>query len=202
MPLHFACRDEAQTKPSKESHTLRNAASLVLACLLLIASSVAAEAQQVASSFDQLRMIVKSGERVTVTDPFGRTIKGRIARRSASDLELVSDDGGSIFTEAEVMTIKQQRHSSLPGGAGAGLVIGGLLGGVLGAIAGASGNFAWQGALFGAGYFGAIGTGVGVRALTTHQKTIFSRTGPSAGKLTIVPLATQKRRGVQVTYGF
>ena len=58
-------------------------------CLLLVASAPMVEAQEIASSFDQLRVLLKRGDSVTVTDRSGREITGRIADLSFSSLVLL-----------------------------------------------------------------------------------------------------------------
>ena len=60
-------------------------------CLLFVAGARAAGAQHVATSFEQLAVLVNRGDHVTVADDAGREIHGKIADLSPSALTLVVD---------------------------------------------------------------------------------------------------------------
>lgn len=72
-----------------------------------------------ATSFEELRSLVKSGETIHLTDANGRTIRGRIGDLSDSSLEVltrdITPDGREIFvpqrrlSESEVRQILVQR---------------------------------------------------------------------------------------------
>lgn len=183
----------------------RQAFPVVATCLTLIASTTPVQAQQVAGSFDELRMHLKAGDTVTVTDMSGQTIRGKVSQLSASSLELVNDSVHRTFTEPDVITIRHRRHNSVKGGAMSGFKIGGLVGGVLGTLVGMSFEInPFAVAAGGALYFGGIGAGIGagISALKRHDETVFARSGPAPRRLTISPIVTEKRRGVQMSWAF
>jgi hypothetical protein len=183
----------------------RNTWQVPAACLMLIVPTATVGAQEAASSFDQLRMLVKAGDTVTVTDTSGHEIKGKIAEISSSSLALATKDGRSTLAEGDVTTISKQRHGSLATGAKWGLGVGGGLGLIV-ALSflgdGCSDCAAY--AVVSGGLYAGLGTGigVGVSAATMHRKTLFSRPGAAPSKLTVSPLLTHSRKGVLVSYGF
>ena len=61
--------------------------------LLLCAGGTRVEAQEVASSFDQLAVLVKPGDKITVVDVTGRKTEGRIGKLSRDTLTLVTPAG-------------------------------------------------------------------------------------------------------------
>ena len=63
----------------------------VMVCLLLTAAVPQVEAQELASWFDQLLVLVKPGDTVSVTDGTGRETGGTISALSSSSLELTVD---------------------------------------------------------------------------------------------------------------
>ena len=94
--------------------------------LLLCAGGTRVEAQQVASSFDQLLVLVKPGDKITVIDVTGRETKGRIGGLSRDALILVTSAGPRQLGEVDVAAISQRRDDSLTNGA------------IIGAVAGAA----------------------------------------------------------------
>jgi hypothetical protein len=80
--------------------------------------------QTVATSFEQLRTLVKNGDSVTVTDPMGNEIQGKIANLSASSLAVLVSGTRRDLLESEVGTIQQRRSDSLANGAAWGAVVG------------------------------------------------------------------------------
>lgn len=91
-------------------------------------------AQDVATSFEQLRALVKPGDTVYVTDASGRRTKGKLGELSAASLELLvrqtQSDGSEKWvpkarlSEGEVRQITRERHDSLWNGALIGLAVG------------------------------------------------------------------------------
>ena len=86
-------------------------------CLLVIATTPMVEAQVLASSFDQLQVLVKPGDTVRVTDGTGVEARGTIGALSPSSLEMVIEGNRRIFSENDVRTIRQRRGDSLRNGA-------------------------------------------------------------------------------------
>src|SRR5262245_60973119 len=101
---------------------------LVCVVLLLILSGTAGEAQELAGSFDQLRVLVKTGDRIVVTDDGGLEIRGTITALSRSALVLAVDGTRRTFGDGEIAAIRQRRPDSLANGAKWGFVVGAGLG--------------------------------------------------------------------------
>ena len=85
--------------------------------LLLCAGAIRAEAQGVASTFDQLAVLVQPGDKVTVVDVTGRETKGRIWKLSQDALILGTSAGPRQLGEVDVSMISQRRDDSLKNGA-------------------------------------------------------------------------------------
>jgi hypothetical protein len=83
----------------------RRGMALVAAVVL---SPHAAAAQQVATSFDRLQRLVKSGDTIYVTTADGRTATGRLGSVSPNALELLvpkaTNDGGQTFVPGALMS--------------------------------------------------------------------------------------------------
>ena len=175
------------------------------AFLLLCAGGTRVEAQGVASSFDQLGVLVKTGDKISVVDVTGREAEGRIGKLSRETLTLVTEAGPRQFGEVEVATVRQRRGDSLKNGA------------IIGAVA-ATGYFLTMAALLGDSDGGdvIIGTavaggvlfvgmgaaaGVGIDALITRRQVIYQK---PAGKnsVSVSPLFGHGRRGAALTVKF
>ena len=61
--------------------------------LLLCAGGTRVGAQGVASSFDQLGVLVKPGDKISLVDVTGREAEGRIAKLSRDTLTLATEAG-------------------------------------------------------------------------------------------------------------
>jgi hypothetical protein len=169
---------------------------------MTVASS--AGAQDVAGSFDQLRVLIKAGDTVTVTDASGAEVKGKIAEISSASLVLLAGGNRRELHENDVTTIRQRRDDRLANGAAWGFGIGGGLGLLLSlAIADeVESGGAWP--LLVAGLYGGIGTGigVGVDALIKGQQVIYAKRASAAStKFTVSPIVGAGRRGVQISLG-
>ena len=73
---------------------LKHLTIVVVLCLLLCASATRVEAQETASSFDQLAVLVKRGDEITVVDASGEETRGRIGRDS---------DGGDVLIPTAIV---------------------------------------------------------------------------------------------------
>jgi hypothetical protein len=91
----------------------------VLVFVMLGANDVAA---QEARSFEQLQVLVKPGDAVTITDTRGGITKGKITDLSNSRLRLLGKNGARDFSQSEVIEIRQRRADSLANGAIAGAI--------------------------------------------------------------------------------
>jgi hypothetical protein len=150
------------------------------ACLVvfaLLSGNGFAEAQELATSFNQLRVLVKPGDTITVTDTVGREVRGSIAELSDTSLVLLVGGNRRDMPADEVSVIRQRRPDSLANGAKWGLGIGVGLG-LLGVAAVASEDdvsdvgFAVLGVLL----YGAMGAGIGVGidAMISSDQVIFA----------------------------
>jgi hypothetical protein len=168
------------------------------ACLMLTAFSATGDAQERATSFDQLRMLVRTGDTLTVHDISGHAIEGKIGALSPSSIELVTAQGRSRLSEPEVVTVTQ-RQRPVRKGMKYGVALGAALGAVAGLRSREPGYF-----LAGAIFFGGIGTGIGagLGAAAPRDTVIFSHPDAAARKVTVSPLLGGRKRGVRVTVGF
>ena len=70
--------------------------------LLLCAGATRVDAQRVASSFDQLSVLVKPGDKISIVDMTGREAEGRIGKLSRDELTLVTKAGARQLGERDV----------------------------------------------------------------------------------------------------
>ena len=152
---------------------------LVFLVLCLAVAPQVALAQGIAKSFDELRLLVRPGDTVTVTDSkTGTDVKGKIFTLSASSLILTVDKSQKEWREGDVSVIHQNRGDSLKNGALWGFAIGGALGvaaGVSLAIEEDDGAALAVGLVAGALYGGiGAGIGVGIDALVTTPQVIYA----------------------------
>jgi len=171
--------------------------------LALAVAAPYAEAQEIASSLNQLRVLVKVGDTVTVTDDMGRETQGSLATLSSASLELEVGGARRTFTESGIRTIRQRRPDPLRNGALWGLGFGGGLGllGCLG-VAAASDEYGFvPGCVLAYGGLGAA-IGVGVDAMISGTHVIFSRHAGVSSRVDISPMMAPARQGVLVSVRF
>jgi len=176
-----------------------------LATLLVTMVPVApAGAQQVATSFDELRRLVTPGETIYVTDARGAISKGRLAGLSAASLQLKADrDAGApvILSESDVNNIVVHRSDPLWNGMLIGFVSGAVPVALIGAGAPAS---AGEVAVVTAGY-GAIGllTGLLIDFLNKENVTVFvHRPRTESSRIRLSPIAGKSAVGVRLSAEF
>jgi len=174
-----------------------------MALVLVTATASMVGAQEVASSFDQLRILVKPKDTVSVTDSSGQEIRGTIAALSSASLELVVDGNRRTFLDSDIRTIRQRRSDSLRNGALWGFGVGTGIG-LLGCFSAASES----------GEFGLVppcalvyggmgaGIGVGVDAMIRRTQVIYSKPTGSSARLTVSPVVARERKAVLVSVGF
>ena len=107
--------------------------ALLMSLPLVFVAPHRANAQVVATSFEELRAIVKPGETVFITDTSGRKSKGRLGQLSASTLELLARQTGpdgretlvpqSRLSERDVRQIQVDRGDSVLNGTLIGLAV-------------------------------------------------------------------------------
>ena len=176
----------------------------VMVCLLLTAAVAQVEAQELASSFDQLLVLVKPGDTVSVTDGTGRETGGTISALSSSSLELTVDGSRRSFLESDARTIRQRRPDPLKNGALWGLGIGAALGlttfidteDVEPVSAGES--------LTATAVMGGLGAaiGVGLDAIFRGKEVIYSRPARTSASLKVSPLLARGRKGALLSVVF
>jgi len=168
----------------------------IAALLLLIAAS--AEAQQFAGTFDQLRVLVKPGDMLTITDGSGQRMQGKLTQLSASSLML--DVSGALrqFQESDVDTIEKRGPDSLRNGALIGLGIAGGLG-TLAIASVATGEEAGIVAVAALLYAGiGAGIGAGIDALIEGRRVIYAGSTSRRMTLNVSPILGRQQKGVMV----
>ena len=161
---------------------------------------------QTAESFEQLRILVKAGDVVSVTDAAGTTNTGEVVELSNSSLRLRVGAVTRELLQADVLKIDQRRRDSLGNGALIGFLVGGGLAAT--AVLASCGNDRsfvnlCEGAvpLAVIGMWGGLGAGVGigVDALIVHSQTIYRAAAAASSRVRITPLLSPSRRGVLVS---
>jgi hypothetical protein len=179
---------------------------LVLPLLLLALATPTVDAQELAGSLNQLRVLVKPGDTVTITDASGREIRGTIAELSSASLELLVEGSRRPFLESDIKMIRQRRPDSLSNGAKWGFGIGAGLGLIATAsvdeLEGTGEKAAWI--VLGTLVYGGIGAGVGVGldAMISSDQVIYSQATGSASHVALRPLFTRGRIGLQASLAF
>ena len=173
---------------------------------LLCAGAARADAQAVASSFDQLSVLVKPGDKVSIVDATGREAEGRIGRLSRDELTLLTRAGARQLREQDVARIRQRRSDSLQNGAiigaAAGLGYGLAILALMASIDDGGGPIPIS-VVTGMVVFTGVGAaaGAGIDALITRRQVIYQRPG-GGGQVSLAPLLRDGRRGVAVSVKF
>ena len=173
--------------------------------LLLVAVLASpAAAQELAGSFDQLRVLVKPGDTIRVTDDAGQEARGTIAALTSTSLELLVAGSRRNFLESDVRTIRHRRSDPLGNGAKWGFGIGaalGLLGGL--AVASEYEDAAAAVPLVALLYGGlGAGIGVGIDAMISSDQVIFSKTTTTSAQVTPWSVPTRGRIGIRASLAF
>jgi hypothetical protein len=169
---------------------------------LVIMATASAEAQELAGTFDQLRVLVKSGETLTVIDNGGARIRGQLSQLSGSSLILNVSGLDREFQSSQVDAIEKRGPDPLKNGALTGFVIGGVLGGVgLAALTDGTGTGNVAAAVLGGLLYGGMGAGigVGVDALIEGERVIYATSAPRRTAFTIAPILSGRGKGVLLT---
>jgi hypothetical protein len=173
--------------------------------LLLCAGGTRVEAQEVASSFDQLAVLVKPHDKITVVDVTGRELKGRIGKLSCDALILLTSEGPRQLGEVDVATITQRRGDSLKNGAIVGAVAGTAYFATMLAIFKDSdgGDVIVPTAIAGGVLFAGMGAaaGVGLDALISRRQVIYAKS-VGRSRATVSPMFGRGGRGAIVTVRF
>jgi sRNA-binding regulator protein Hfq len=150
-----------------------------------------------AESFEQLMVMVRPGERVTVTEASGTQVSGTVAGVSPTALSLRVDGALRMLREHEVSTVRARRQDSLANGAKWGLGVGAAVG------MASCGTCHIGPGLMAAGIYGGIGAGIGVGldALIRGSMVVYQQRG-SARRIAIAPQFGTSHKGVSVSLGF
>jgi hypothetical protein len=166
--------------------------------LLVTALTTAAGAQELAGSFDQLRVLVKKGDTVRVTDSRGQEARGAVLDLSPSSLALQIAGSRRTFLESDIAAVHQRRNDSLANGAKWGFLVGAGLG-VLGGVAivreydgGSGAMIPILGLVYGA--IGA-GAGAGIDAMSASEQAIYARRRASP-TVSLRPILTPAGHGL------
>ena len=174
-------------------------------CVLLCSGAARANAQGVASSFDQLAVLVETGDTIAVVDATGRKIEGRVWNVAHDALILGTATGPLKFGESDVATISQRRDDSLKNGA----IIGAVAATAFFVTAGValrdhdggdvimSGAIAWGALIAGMG----AAAGLGIDALITRRHLIYEKSA-SRNSVSVSPVFGHGRRGAAMTIRF
>jgi hypothetical protein len=176
--------------------------------LMLTAAPGVVTGQEIAGSFDQLRVLVKAGDKVRVTDETGHETSGKIVDLSPTALALLVDGQRREIPAHDISTIRQRRADTLATGAKVGFGIGAGLGLLVGLqMASVYDEIGPVGVAAATSVYGALGAGIGVGidALISREQVIYAapaRTVAATAAVTIRPLFTRARQGVVFSVGF
>ena len=176
----------------------------VVFVLCVIAASSTAHAQGIATSFNELRPLVRPGDTLNVTSNKGREVTGTLVDLSPGTLVMRVGERRAEWLEGDVATIGQRRGDSLANGAIWGLVIGaGGVGAATAIAAGANYEINGGSAALATVVCGGIGAGVGVAidAMISKQVVIFERRSTTA-VVGVAPILTAGRQGVLLSIAF
>lgn len=170
----------------------------------LVARPIVVRAQDVASSFEQVRELVKPGDNVVVVDLHGRSTRGTVVEITSSAIVLIAGATRVDIPEADLATIGRpdSRWTGALWGLGIGAALGVWIDRGLVKEYGREDIGAGESAAFIAQAAG-IGAGIGfiVDALVKGQRLIYSSARASTGA-TFAPVWTRKRKGVLVSLRF
>jgi hypothetical protein len=168
--------------------------------VFVILAPTTAPAQTVASSFEQLRQVLKNGQAVVVTDANGQRTKGKVADVSPSSLVILIPEART-FAEgavAEITGPDTLRNGALAGvgvGVGAGLAMVAAM-----CADGPDCGPSVQVVGIAAGIGAAIGAGID--ALLNNGGRVLYRSRQQTFRLTISPLAGGHGQGVLASVRF
>jgi hypothetical protein len=163
-------------------------------------------AQQV-SSFEQLQLLVKPGDKIEVLGTDGIKIKGKIENLNPASLRLSTKGGFRDFAQKDALEIKQKRGDSLANGAWIGALSGGgIMSGFAIALC-SGGECEGEGGQVAAAIVAYTGIGaaigVGIDAMCRHRQTIYRQPAQAALRnVSVAPLLTSGRKGGVVRFSF
>jgi len=81
-------------------------------CVVLALVSAGVWAQEPATSFDQLNLLLEKGDKITLVDPSGNKIAGRISRLAPDGLDLNVSGKAQTFSENNIRQITREKPDS------------------------------------------------------------------------------------------
>ena len=169
-----------------------------LAVLFTLAASLAF-GQQPARSLDELRLKVKAGDTIYLTDQSGRERRGRLIDLSSAALTVSFDGEARELPESSIRRIRQRQPDPLWMGGTIGAAIGGGLGVALASFSEECSHNSTSSGCVGpvlsmAGLGAAVG--IGVDALIQGRKVIYEGSGLS---VQVRPLVAPGGVGIRVS---
>lgn len=173
---------------------MRSRSISALAFILLVAGPV--QAQELASTFDQLRVLLKHDDLLTITDRSDRRLRGRLSQLSSTRLVLDLSGSQREFTANDIDTIEMRKADPLGNGALIGMAIGAGLASAAVVSQTSGGRIGWTPLV--ALAYGGIGSGIGacVDALVERDRVIYAR---SSSSISITSVFGKRRPGVFVS---
>jgi len=175
---------------------------MFLAVLMALACARAADAQQPASSLEELKVLQTTNSSVTVTDTKGQEFRGSVTDATAAQLSLRMGKTTRQFAAADIRSVRVRKEDSLGNGALIGLAVGGGLASLIFLDNECHDDpECYMVVAFDAG----LGTlvGLGIDALIHRHQVVY--TAPAKGArpaATVTPLVARGKAGVRLTIGF
>ena len=158
--------------------------------------------QEVATTFEDLRRIVRVDEPVFVTDSAGVTHKGRLASLSASSLQLREISGPwTAFTERDVNNVAAVRRDPLWNGMAIGFAVGATPIALVGAAASVRGSDVAAVSVA----YGTIGLLTGLLIDVVNKQTVpiyIHPPQPASSRVLLAPIYSRGRSGLQLVAAF
>lgn len=170
--------------------------TIIAAALATLLVPALAAGQQPVSSFDQLNNVLKTGDKVRVTDSDGREASGRVLALDAGSITLDEADG-KRFPADRVRLVQRLKASKLLGcliGTGAGIA-----GGFIFAEAAETGEEALGGYIF--PFIGA-GAGTLIGAFMHRAHDVYRAPSGGTNRLTLAPVLTPRAKGLALSWTF
>jgi hypothetical protein len=165
---------------------------------LVLALAPAAQAQELAGNFDQLRVLIKPGETIRVQDSTGQYVKGRFLDLSPDAIRILVDGATRELNAGDVDVVTASRHGDVGKGARIGFATGAGFGALIGTllVTNGCGSQCIPFFVLGTLTYGGMGAGIGagLSAMSTSQHVIFARAGAQP-RITIAPLVDRQHAG-------
>jgi hypothetical protein len=190
-----------------------------MSMLLFVGVPFVANAQVVATSFQELQGLVKPGDTIEVTNAAGRKVKGRLGELTPSSLELLvrktAPDGRETFapqprmSQSDVRQIRLEHRDSVWNGTIIGAAIGAApwlaFGTYAAAVGGGSCGSDFNVCPAVALFVGPIGAGIGalIDASKKKRDTVYVQpAGQPSSNLQISPVLSKSATGIRMSLRF